>query len=208
MRDGRADDVGCARQDPVDLRILGQGHGGDDIVFQVGKDRQTGPRVIERENRRLLRIVDLHQGRRILGDIAAIGDHQSDEIADIGDPINRHHIDRPWRRRGNEMAAHQLDVQRFQIAPAVDCPYAGQGRCGGGIDRADRPARDRAAHESDVQQAGEDDIVDKRATPREQARVFLARQALADEAGSREHMGHHIMSRGPTAGAPCRRHRR
>ena len=50
------------------------------------------------------------------------------------------------------------------------------------VDREDLAARDGAAREGDMQHAGQGDVVDKLAAAGQQARVFLARHALADVA--------------------------
>ena len=176
-----------AVDDPRDFGILGQRHRGRDVVGQIAEHRRPVQRVGQRDDGIFLIIFDDDQTGRILGDIAAVGDDDRHQIADIGDPIDRHRRHGARRRRLDEVTAAQIEVERLQVAAGVDRPHPGKRPRLFDVDRQDRAARHGAAHEGGVEQPGHDHIVDEGPLAGEQPRVFLARQPLADEPRAGEH---------------------
>ena len=176
--------------------ILAHFHG--DVIVGAGVHGHASPRIGERDDRRFRVILDLDQRGGILGDGAAVGDHQRYRLAHIGYPAI-------GQRRGGHLHRHEeeaehLELDAGEIGLRVNRVDAGNLARGLAVDRADRATGNCAAGEGDMQHAGQGDIVDKLAAPGEQARVFLAGHALADIArraralGERRSGGVHAVS--------------
>ena len=167
--------VGVAESDLV---------GGDDVARQLAADRRRGGGLADVGDERLDVIVDLDQRGGVLGDVAVVGDHHRDRLADIGhlavgqreQPclVERH----PGVRVAHHAAAgHDL----CEIVEREHGMHAGYRQRRVLADAADQRVRVRAAHERDVQHAGHRNVVDKAAPPAQQRLVFDAGDARADQ---------------------------
>ncbi len=168
----------------------------DDVGGEIRLEIVVHPRRPGRERRLELahgieRLeVDLDQGHRILGQVAALGDHQRDRFADVPHLLLRERhlstlvkdgaVDR--RRRDQERPGSPVVAE---IGRGVDRDDARQRQRASGVDRADPRMRVRAAEKGRVEQPRQLDIVDEERPPGEQAGVFIARRARADGQGLR-----------------------
>ncbi len=138
------------------------------------------PRIGDRDDGIFLGVPDLDQRGRVLGHAAAVGNDQRQRFADvchapIGQRSRRHILRR-------EVEAQHVDLALRQVLLRVDGVHARNIARDARVDRENPAARDRAARERDVQHPRQRDVVDELAAPGQQARVLLARDALADVA--------------------------
>jgi hypothetical protein len=124
---------------------------------------------------------DFDEVGAVLGDVAVLGDDDRDGIADEA------HVgigERPQRRAGcveQDRRLHRADV-RVQLRRGEHRNHTGDRARRAGVDTRDPAARDIAAHERAVEQAGDDDVVDVTPPAGEQPRVLAPADRLADEA--------------------------
>ncbi len=126
--------------------------------------------------------------RGVFGEMATIGDDDCDRLAQIGDLVVREadridvEADHPRGCRGGDPV---LREHRPQIRIGQHRMHPRHRARGTGNDATDARVRDLAAHEHGVQHVGDCDVVDEPALATQQAGIFDARQALADEGGER-----------------------
>ncbi len=122
-------------------------------------------------------VIDLHQRRRILGDVAAVGDDDGDRLAGIdglGARERMGHVERGDRGTGHEQR-QRIAAQRLrQVGEGEHQMHAGEPSCRLGADAADFRVRIGAAHERGVQCSGQAHVVDEAALAGEQRRILLA----------------------------------
>ena len=128
-------------------------------------------------------VIDDDRRRGVLGDIARIGDHHGDRLADVTDFIARQRRLRARRRdRGigrehrDRRAAHRLG----QIVGGEHRMDARHRHRGADVDAADHGMGMRRAHEAGVQQARQFQVVDEAAAAGEQRRIFEPLHARAE----------------------------
>ena len=92
---------------------------------------------------------------------------------------------------------------RVEVGGGEHGPHARQSQGRGCVDAAYPGARERAAYEARVEHAGADDVVDERATARQQPRVLHALDASSDVPGRAELGGGH--RRAPLGGRKLER---
>ena len=134
------------------------------------------------DDRRLDVEVDLHQIARVFRDVAVVGDHDRDRIADEAHVT----VGQTARRGLRAVGARESGPHRVPFAAEVvggeHRVHAVERARGFDVETRDVGARHGAAHECRVQRARHGDVVDVRSVAAQQARVFLALDRLADEA--------------------------
>ena len=132
--------------------------------------------------------IDVDQRRRILGDVAGVGDDDRDRFADMDGLVGRQHLAVVVLL---VVRAGQADHQpvggemRPEVFVGIDRVHAGQRERRRGIDAPDRCMGMRAAHERRLQQAGHVNVVDEAAAAGEQCMVLQPRDAGTDQAVAR-----------------------
>ena len=119
---------------------------------------------------------------RILGDVAAVCDDHRDRLADVTHLVFRERQlrasvkDEIRNRRRRNQNRPRLEVVA-QVGGRVDGVHARPQPCRRHVDARDAPVRVLAAHERDVQHSRKLHVVDEQRAARQQARVFVPRNA-------------------------------
>ena len=189
MRNRSRDPVRGLREGAVDIAVA-HGPMRDQIVgtFRARLRRiALEPRAwIDHRRQRL--VVERHQARRILGQRAALRDHQRDRLTHIVSSRSREVAgidmkpDRRDRQRQRDAVARQ---QRTQVGIGQDRAHARQAAGTSGVDAVEFRMRDRAANEDGMLQARKLDIVDEAAAAAQQARIFQALDGAAHPGAGR-----------------------
>ena len=178
-------------------RMRGVGEGGVGIaeIHLVGGDRvgiELAPHCRRAGRERLAAIgdggqqvvVDVDQGRGVLGNVAAVGDDDGDGLAHIGhlavgEGEAPHAVE---RRAGIGMPHHAaLGHHRREVVEREHRMHAGQRQRGVLRYAADRGMRMRAAHKAGMQNVRHDDVVDEAALAAQQRRVLDSVDARTDQ---------------------------
>ena len=122
-------------------------------------------------------VLDLDESDRVLGDVAAVGDHQHHRLADMA-----HFAERDAalldRRIGK---ARQRPGFLRRLLAGDHCGHAGQRQRRALVDRLDAGVRMRAAQHRRVRHVRQRDVVDEAAAADQEARILLAQHARADD---------------------------
>ena len=140
-------------------------------------------------------VLDEHVLDGIHDDVLVVADDHRDGVADMADAAARQRpalgrLDLDARRRPRH---RQRREQITHVLAGEDRADAGTLERGRTVDRDDPGVRLGRSHDRHVQHPGQDDVVDVCRAPRDQARILLAAQRLAD----RLHM--HLLSRAHAA---------
>ena len=125
--------------------------------------------------------------KRILGDVAALRDHNRQHLADVPHLVlgKRHLGALIEDGAGDRRRRHQQRTGRpigAEIRGGVDRDHAGAFTRGGNVDRADAGVRDIAAQERRVQHARKLDIVDEQRLAAQESGVLVAFDRCAEAA--------------------------
>ena len=161
--------------------------GGDDVRVELaahrgraGFDRLAAVRNCGQEV-----VVDLDRRRRVLGEIAAVGDHDRDRLAHVGDfAVGEAEAPHAVERRAGIGVPHHapLGQHRGEIVEREHRVDAGHFHRRGILRyAADGSVRMRAAHEGGVQQTGHRDVVDEATAPAQKRLVLDTPDAGADQ---------------------------
>ena len=126
-------------------------------------------------------VVDHHELRGVARELARLGDHRDDRLADVAHLADRERVvlHASARFRGDleerigedrDLVARQRAVDARRLERSAD------------VDRLDARVGVRRAHEMDVAHAVPLDVVEEDALPLDEAPVLLARDALPDGA--------------------------
>ena len=176
--------------------MRGVGEGGIDIAVcelergqYIGAERGVRSRraVFDRRaavaDRRQRIVMHGDRGGSVFGDVAGVGDHHRDWLADIIDFGARQHVlgaqrrnRRIWQQHRHRLAAHRIR----QIVGGDDGVDAGdrQRRFGVNVEQARMGIR--RADEAGVQHAGQFHVVDEAAAAGQQRRIFEPRDTRAE----------------------------
>ncbi len=127
--------------------------------------------------------VDVDQRGRVLGDVAAVGDHQRDRLADeahlvLGEAIRHQRL---LDRRIGHQQRHRLPPHAFgQVRVGDDGMHARQRQRARLVDAADVRMWMRAAQHRDLEHTRQMDVVDVARAPGEEGRILLALDARAE----------------------------
>ena len=176
--------------------MRGVGEGGIDVAVSklerrqhIGAERGVGPRraVLDRvaavADRRQRVVMHGDRGGGILGNVARVGDHHRDRLADIIDFGARQRVLGAQRRdrRIGQQHRHRFAAHRIrQILGGDDGVDAGYRQRRLGVDAVHARVRIRRADEAGVQHAGHFHVVDETAAAGQQRRIFEPRHARAE----------------------------
>ncbi len=184
LPDRLAEDMRGLLKSRVDIAIGERKAGGDvEIEIAVAARRAVLDAVAAVGDGGQHVIADAYGGGRVLGDIAAVGDHDGDRLADIADFVARQGRlgARHGDRRSRQQERHALRPHRLrQIGRRDHRVHAGNRQSLARVDHADAGMRMRRAHEAGMQHAGQPHVVDEAATAGEQGRVFEPAHACAE----------------------------
>ncbi len=160
--------------------------GGRDIAVELAAHRRragrTGPAAVRHRGQHV--VVDLDQRRGVLGEIAAVGDHDGDRLAHVGDFSIRQR-ERPVaveRRAGIGMPQHPaIGHHRQEIVEREHRVHARQRQRCLRRNATHRGVGVRAAHEGGVPDAREHDVVDIAALADKERAVLDARNARSNQ---------------------------
>ena len=145
----------------------------------IGRERLQDVR-----DRRQRLDVELDQFGRVLGGVRAQGDHQRQRLADVAHPPGREHRSRRREQRAAVLVLErQLAEDRavvLEVGGGVNPEHAGRAGGGSGIDGAQHAMGVGRAQDHRICLARQVDVVGVAAMARDQIRVFLARDRLAD----------------------------
>ena len=171
---------------------LGGGKLGDQIGSEllVHERCSAAQAVLGIDHRRQRVKFSLYQRRRVLGGMAALGDHHREGFADMAHLVGGEqgllrvedavaHRRAPFGGQRNLMVWH-VRQQLRQRDPAHGKHHPGGGASRRQIDRADARMRQRAAHESRVEHARKLDVVDILSLAEQQSGVLPARHGAPD----------------------------
>ena len=128
-------------------------------------------------------VVDRDEIEGVVGDVGVLGHHRGHAVADVAHPVHGQHA--VWgnvvlHAAGREGARERVD-RIAQIGAGDHVDHAGEGPRRGSVDVVDAGVGVGAAQDGHVRHAGELDVVEVLAVACDQARVFLALDARADE---------------------------
>ena len=128
-------------------------------------------------------VVDVDELDRVLGDVAVLGDHERDRVADELHLA----LGQRWARSVGNVPAGDgvpglLDV-RVEVGGGEHRAHTGQRQRRRRVDAVDAGPRQRAAHEAGVQHAGPGDVVDEGAVAGEQPGVLYPRDPRSHVSG-------------------------
>ena len=166
-------DVPAAAHRPLVGLVRAERRVDEDLVLQRLLD-------VDDDGQRL--VLDLDVGGGVDDDVLVVADDERDGVADVADAVAG---DRPALRgldldAGRRPGHRQRREQVAHVVAGVDGLDAGARERGRRVDRDDVRVRLARAHDGGVQHAGQGEIVDERRAARDQARVLLAAQRLAD----------------------------
>ncbi len=141
--------------------------------------------------------VDLDELERVLGEVAAGGDHEDNRLADVPDHARRERRLQARRRTGARALAepHRNARDRPEVVRGDHRGDTGDRACRGGPNGGDTSVRMRRPQDCRVQQTRQAHVGSVLAAPGQEANVFLALHGNADhavvrrvlEAGRRRH---------------------
>ena len=156
------------------------------VLMDEGLDRRR-LRVVGHRRQRL--VVDFHQLGRVLGQVAAVRDHERDRVArEPGLALGQRRA-RSVRHLVPCAGVPGLADVAVEVGGGEDGVHSGQVERGGHVNTDDPRPRVGAADEAGVQQARAGDVVDEGARARQQPRVLHPTHAAACVA-SRTDGGH------------------
>ena len=163
------------------LRIRACAYGLRAILADHRRVRQERLDGIDDDRQRL--IVDLDRVDTVGGDVALRGYDRRDLLRLIEDGVGRkdHLLVRHERR-------HPVQVERDEVLAGDDGDDTGDLQSLRGVDVLDARVRERAPRDVHVQHAGQLHIVDVLTLSADEARVFLALDAVADAADFDSHL--------------------
>ena len=137
----------------------------DDVVVELAAHRgRIGRAGLAAVGHRVQHVVvDGDQRGRVLGEVAAVGDHDRDRLADIGHlAVGERERPQPVERRAGIRVPHHaaLHEHRREIVEREHGVDAGQRERLARVNAADQRMRMGAAHERGVQQAWERNVVE------------------------------------------------
>ena len=196
---------------------IGRGEGALDIPAPIGGaagDVGIGVVVDERrarlrrsdeiDRRRLGRIVDRDQVQRVLGEIAAVGDHQRHRLAHETHPAR---CQRLMGARVNEsgifVEQRHGRVGGAQVLVGNHRVHAGERERGARIDAREARLGVGAAEHRRVQHARQVDVVDEARPPGEQTRILAPLDRLPDQPRGHESSPRSIAAARRTAATIC-----
>ena len=131
-------------------------------------------------------VVDLDEVARVLGEGARLGHHGRDHLADVADLLDGQRVAHAVADGGaGHRARHARRPRLLDVGDVLGRhhgQHAGQRQRGGGVDAPHAGVRVGAPHHGGVRDARHLEVVDERAAPGEQARVFPPRDRRADVA--------------------------
>jgi len=157
------------------------------VLVQLGCAGCHGLLGVDNRGEELVLHVDQLQG--ILGGVGIGGDHHRDPVADVADGADGQGMvggDVVLHAPRGHRAGERVDLAH--VLAGVDSEDARQGGGTGGVDGEDAGVGVRAAQDRGVGHIGEGDIVQVAAGAGDQAVVFLAFDALADERRGGNHL--------------------
>ena len=158
------------------------GHDGDGEVVGIAvvdQRRLAREGELRIDHGRQLFHLDIDRVDRVPRDVAVVGDDDRQRLTHVAHLVTG---ERQEVRRGiGGEDGHRREFA--QVAGGEHCLHAGQGGRLGGIDGDDAAVRDIAAAEAEMQETGQLNVVDVGATALDQPLVFLAADALPNEAG-------------------------
>ena len=166
---GRA--VAALRLDPVD-DVASQG------VVKNHRARLEGLSRVGDGRERLP--VDVDQIERVFREIAALGEHERDGLADVANSIAR---ERRLKTRGEarpRRQAHRNVPDRLEIASGDDGRHSRQRAGALGVDRAESRVRVRRSQHRAVQHSREAHVAGVLPAAGEQSRILLAEDRRSD----------------------------
>ena len=189
--------LSCAALGPEFLaqHEVGGGEGGLDVSALVGgaaSDVGIGVVVDQRrarlrrrneiDRRHIGHIVDLDQFQRVLGEIAAVGDHQRHRLAGEARLAGCQRLmGARMDEAGVLVEQRHGRVGRAQVLVGDQRMHAGERERGGGIDERKSGLGVGAAQHGGVQHVGQADVVDEARAPGEQARILASLDRLPDQ---------------------------
>jgi hypothetical protein len=196
--------------EPLRQHVGRPGERGVRVAHLLDDARGAVPRYIrvdERPRRHLGRlevghrrdwvVADVDQSHGVLGDVAVLGHHEGDELANVADHVGG---ERPLRPRVAQAGVRDQEgrglVEVAEVGGGEDQVHARQRAGPRRVDRADARMRVRGAETGGVEHAPRLGVVDERAKPAEEPRILVTRDAGTDEAGR-----HPV---GPLPGVPRR----
>ena len=159
---------------------------GDDVGVQLAAHWRSGRGLSHVGDERLDVVVDRDQRSGVLGEVAAVRDHQRHRLADVADLAVGERVEpRLVERHAGVRDPHHAAVGHH-LGDVVEREHgmnAGQSQRHLLVDALDQRVRMRAAHERDVQQVGQRDVVDEAALAAQQRFVLEAIDAGANQEG-------------------------
>ena len=119
------------------------------VAVRSGPDRRPGgiERVLDGRDRRQLLVVDLHELRGVLGDVARLGDDERHRIADDPHAVDGERVEQRVVQARERQQAHERVGERLHVGARVHRDDAGMAASRVDVDAADERVRERAAHE-------------------------------------------------------------
>ena len=187
LRQRFGEDVRCAGEGAFDVpvREIELRH---EIVFgaRMRDGRARHQRRAAIVHRRQIPILDGDRVDGILGEIAIVGDHGDDRLADVHDLGSRQHRAmqfEPVARRGQRDAQQWIGQPPVEIGRRPDSADAWHRARRVAADRADHRVGVRTAHEGDMERAGQVDVVDEPPLALQERQVLQALDAVAKDVG-------------------------
>ena len=179
----RKGSVGVARLDGLGMLDVLRG-----VLEELGRAVGHGGGRVHDRGQRLP--VDGHRGGAVGRSLGGGTDDGGDRLAGMAHAVHREGIVLPpdlalrvaAALGGDARDGQRRDV-RHEIAPGHDGDHAGQRARRGGVDAANVRVGVGAAHEGDVQEAGQRDVRDVLRCACDQARVFLALDLSSQKLG-------------------------
>ncbi len=163
---------------------------GCDIGFEivVHMHRGSGKSFFDIDDGRQLLEIDIDIVKRILGDVAALRDHDDDGFADMADPVlGQRHLAALVENNSSDRRRRHQQWPRLpvgaEIVGGIGRDHAGTLQRAGDINAPDAGMRDLAAQEGRMQHAGQFDIVDEQRLAGEELAVLIAFDRRAEKAG-------------------------
>ena len=150
---------------------------GAELLVNDRRPRLERLHRVDHDRKRL--VVDRDQVGCALGRLARVGDDRGDRVARVPRLVgrDRHVLRATHARNGDEYGQH---ARRLEVLAGEHGHDAGLFLRGRRVDPTDSRVRVGAAHKGQVRHAGKGHVIRERPLTRDEARVFLARDARAD----------------------------